>query len=212
MVSIQTKPGVKHPPKIMQNDCSERNNPPMALSPTESRRPGRMPWWEGWLEKQKLHGNMRIRRREPCVREGKGTCGVQVLWHMRKGIVKIGRSFPGRNTSGTYSGSKSASTKLYARVTTSVPAVCRDYCSIHGQPAVLPSDRSVKTTVANARPALMGLLRSPKDNGLHMPGDCAICRTKQTRCAGSTSRNRTIPKSADHSVSRPCFRERYKRW
>jgi len=79
MVSIRTKPGVKHPPKIMQNDGSERNNPPMALSPAESRRPGRMPWWEGWLEKQKLHGNMRIRRREPGVKEGKGTGGAQVL-------------------------------------------------------------------------------------------------------------------------------------
>jgi len=60
MVSIRMKPGVKHPPKVMENDCSERNNPPMALS-LESRRPGRMPWWEGWLKKQKPHGNMRIR-------------------------------------------------------------------------------------------------------------------------------------------------------
>jgi hypothetical protein len=60
MVSIRMKPGVKHPPKITENDCSERNNPPTALS-LKSRRPGRMPWWEGWLKKQKPHGNIRIR-------------------------------------------------------------------------------------------------------------------------------------------------------
>jgi hypothetical protein len=67
MVSIRMKPGVKHPPKITENDCSERiaspvssgNNPPMALS-SGSRRPGRMPWWKGWLKKQRPHGNIRI--------------------------------------------------------------------------------------------------------------------------------------------------------
>ena len=75
MVSIRMRPGVKHPPKTTENNYSERNNPPTALS-LESRRPGQMLWWEGWLEKQKPHGNMGIRRREPGVREGKGSQGA----------------------------------------------------------------------------------------------------------------------------------------
>jgi len=97
-----------------------------------------------------------IRRRGHGKQEGKGTGRGQVLWQASKLVLKTGKHFPGRNSSGTSSASKSAFTKPKSVATSNVFAACNGYCFALFQRDAWQYDRYHKTTGGKRHPEWTG--------------------------------------------------------
>jgi len=98
------------------------------------------------------HRRCGVRRRGHGRQEGKGTGRGQVLWQASKLVLKTGKRFPGRNSSGTSSASKSAFTKPKSVVTESVFAACNGYCFALFQHDAWPYGRYHKTIGGKRHP------------------------------------------------------------
>lgn len=153
--SLAKRPGIKHRPTVTRNGCAEQSNPFGALQ-RWSRQPTASPNGRDCPRSKSLWESQGIRRRGHGKQEGIGTGRGQVLWQTSKTVLKTGKRFRGRNSSGTSSASKSAFTKPSFVATSSVFVGCNVYCFTLFQHDVWPYDRYHKTIGGKRHPEWMG--------------------------------------------------------